>query len=83
MQQLRFLQVLALSLVTFAASGQARKNLNNWFIGATMGTTFTHMDIRSAGFSPMVDNPFNYFGYSLAPEVSYHFTHGLGVIAQF
>ncbi|MCB0737754.1 MAG: OmpA family protein [Bacteroidetes bacterium] len=83
MNQLRFLQAIMLLLVTITASGQARKNLNNWFIGGTVGTTFTHMDTRSSGFSPMMDKPFNYFGYSLAPEFSYHFTHGLGAVVQY
>lgn len=81
LRKVLMLGILLLGAVTMNA--QHRKNLNKWFIGGTVGTTFTHMDIRPSGFDPYLKAPFDYFSYSLAPEVSYHFTHGLGVVAQY
>lgn len=76
---------LTLLLVIVAASyasAQHRVNLNNWFLAANIGTTTGHMDVRPAGGSEYL-NLSQHFGYILSPEVSYHFTHGFGVVASW
>ena len=70
--------LLILSIVTNA---QLRPNLNNWFFGGNFGTTFGHTDVRPA-FDSYFESPNEHFGWSVAPEVSYHFTHGFGLIGS-
>lgn len=64
------------------ASAQHRVNLNNWFLAANVGTTVGHMDVRPAGGGEYL-NFSQHFGYILSPEVSYHFTHGFGLVASW
>jgi outer membrane protein OmpA-like peptidoglycan-associated protein len=70
--------LLVLSII---ANAQLRPNLNNWFLAGNVGTTFGHTDVRPA-FDSYFNNPGEHFGWSVAPEVSYHFTHGFGLVGS-
>lgn len=82
---MRILSLLAVFCfgLTLELGAQHRLNLNNWFLAGNVGTTFAHTDIRPNGFKDYYQNPFDHWSYSLSPEVSYHFTHGFGVITSF
>lgn len=82
MRIISLMAVLCLGMV-FELGAQHRLNLNNWFLAGNIGTTFAHTDIRPNGFQDYYRNPFDHWSYSLSPEVSYHFTHGFGLIGSF
>ncbi|MFY0671873.1 MAG: OmpA family protein [Bacteroidia bacterium] len=70
-----------LIILSIVANAQLRPNLNNWFLAGNVGTTFGHTDVRPA-FDSYFNDPGEHFGWSVAPEVSYHFTHGFGLIGS-
>jgi len=76
------LTLLLLVVASSYASAQHRVNLNNWFLAANIGTTTGHMDVRPAGGREYLKFS-EHFGYIISPEVSYHFTHGFGVVASW
>ena len=74
--------VLLLALAG-AVNAQHRVNLNNWFLAGNVGGTFGHMDVRPYLFEDYYKSPFDHFSFSLSPEVSYHFTHGFGLVGSY